>query len=323
MCRHINMKRKVKIAIAVSVPLACAGLGAALLLLRKRGCKGCSMACGLSCADNPKCKGTKCDDPLAVCVNDHCSIRHSCSSTGACVRDPDGPFLGPTCKCFSVDNDECVMVGNTGEFTNARQCDARDADFQCVPGTGACERVAGSTTGWRTEEECACFQCKDFTCAPTHEVDPSNGIDGVTCGECGLWACDGGDCVQTEIGGTWDDASKCRCGLCQGDTCVATTSGGAYATVSACEADQASKCKDPALGWGCDKSAGNDELCGQTLGGSSDTLDACLCWTCAGTPPGPSSGCTFNARGDGPYDTFQDCLHDETEKCGWKYKCQT
>lgn len=329
------MKTGIKIAIAVSVVVVTTGV-VLLVVLRKPGCGECSMVCGISCASNPKCTGTLCDDPNAVCIDGVCVVKHACDSTGKCVPDPDGPFHGDTCTCFGAPTCDgtdvecqnmarnavaaCTVVGNSGEFRSKQACDARFSDFQCVPGTGTCERVLESTTGWKTEAECKCFECNNMTCVPSQETKPENGIDGDGCAECGRWKCEDGECVQTETGGIWEDAAHCRCGLCQDGGCVATDAGGAYPSVSACQADGAKICSDASLGWGCNQTAGNAKLCVQTLGGGSPSLEECSCWTCAGEPPGPLSGCVFNAGG-GKYDTHQECFEDETDKCGWKYMC--
>ena len=39
-------------------------------------------------------------------------------------------------------------------------------------------RVLESTTGWKTEAECKCFECNNMTCVPSQETKPENGIDG-------------------------------------------------------------------------------------------------------------------------------------------------
>jgi hypothetical protein len=332
------MKTNAKIAISVSsVVVAIIITVVLLVVLRKPNCDACSMMCGVSCRGKPKCRGTRCDDPDAVCVDGSCVLRHSCSDTGECVPDPNGPFVGNTCKCFSVveptacepgtecaqmarTTGSCELVGNDGDYATRKACEARDADFECVPGTGTCERVLGSTTGWKSEDACKCFECKDMTCTPTS--NPVGEIDGVTCGECGMWKCESGECVQTKTGGTWVDRSHCRCGGCVDGECVAMDSGGAYVSVSECRSDGAKVCKDPTLGWGCNQLAGNEQMCAQVPGGGASSLDACSCWTCAGTPPGPSSMCTFDASGGGKYDTYQECFDNETDKCGWKYMCQ-
>ena len=314
------MKTKLKIIISVvSVVAAVTTAVVLFIVLRQPACGECR--CGTSCGSNPKCRGTQCDNPDAVCTDGVCVVNHTCTPTGECVPDPSGPFKGNTCTCFSPSADNtCTPVGNSGRFTSKSTCGARDSDFECVPGTGTCERVLGSTTGWRTPDECKCFKCVDLTCVPAPDTHPSN-IDGVTCGECGMWKCEGGECVQTETGGLWKDSRYCRCGLCVDGGCVPTSSGGAYPSVSACESDGAKMCQEPALGWGCNRMAGNPKSCVQTPGGSFPSLDECSCWTCAGTPPGPGSECVFNPRG-GEYSTHQECVHDDTEKCGWKYLCQ-
>lgn len=313
------MKTPVKLAIGISVPVAIIA-GGLLLLLLKPNCDSCSMMCGVSCKGKRKCKGTKCDDPAARCTDGVCVVKHSCSATGECVPDPDGAFHGKTCTCFGLREGECSLVGDTGDYT-LRDCVARDSDFQCAPGTGTCERALGATTGWKTAADCKCFECEAMTCVPS--ANPAGGIDGVTCGQCGLWGCDAGECVQKETGGAWEQSAQCRCGLCRDGACAPTDAGGAYASVSACQADGAAICKDPGLGWGCNSLAGNEETCAQVLGGGSPSLEECSCWTCAGEPPGPLSACTFDAAGGGSYDSFQDCFEDGTEKCGWKYMCQS
>ena len=324
------MKKKYKIitvAVVVSVVVVAVSVTVPLLVLEKKHCpETCSMTCGVTCMDNPRCVGTACDDPSAVCDNGICVVKHSCSPSGECVPDPNGPFKGNTCTCFSVSSvgDECVLAGNEGEYKSVTACEARDSDYQCVPGTGTCERVIGSTTGWKSEEDCKCFECNsELTCVPSLGVNSPTATDGEGCLACGLWKCtEGGGCAQAATGGNWEKEEQCACGLCGEDgSCLPTESGGAYRTVSECEMDDGAMCKDPTLGWACDTLAGNEETCRQALGGSAATLEDCNCWTCAGTPPGPTSLCVFDAGNTGEFDTHSECLFDDEKKCGWKYMC--
>ena len=260
-------------------------------------------------------------------------VKHSCSPTGECVPDPDGPFDGPTCTCVGVStSDVCSLVGDSGKFATMRSCEARDADFQCVPGTGACERVLGANTGWKGEGECECFECvyiaadkpntpHDLTCVPTQEVHPLDGTDGEGCLECGLWKCTDGKCEQSATGGLWKDEEDCSCGLCgENGECEATAYGGAYKSVSACIEDDAARCNED-LGWACSESAGNAETCHQVEGGAAATLEDCRCWTCAGTTPGPTSECVLDLSNTGDYRTEEECFANVEDKCGWKYAC--
>ena len=320
------MKKKYKIltGVLVSVAVCVGAVVVSLVVLKRNACpKTCDNRCGITCGDNPKCTGTHCDDPLASCVDGVCVLKHSCAPDGTCVPDPQGTFDGPTCTCFSVNAlGNCELTGDGGQYSSQDACEARDSNFQCIPGTGTCERVVGSTTGWETEAECRCMTCSDaFVCTPSGEVNPANGVTAEECLECGLWQCDNGACVQSASGGKWQQAEDCGCGLCEGGECVATESGGAYTTVSECVSDGAAICKDPTLGWSCDEVAGNPETCSQMVGGSAQTLDACRCWTCAGTPPGPASLCIHDASNTGDYQTHQQCFESEDDKCGWKYMC--
>lgn len=320
------MKTALKIGIGVSVTVAVAGATAAsVILTRKRGCpESCSQLCGVTCDKDPKCVGSVCEDPDATCTDGVCVTKHSCSPTGECVPDPNGPFDGPTCTCvdFNTTSSLCAVVGDTGKFASVKSCEAREADFQCIPGTGTCERVLGSTTGWKSEEECRCFECtQDLTCVPTQEINPVGGTDGVGCLECGMWKCTDGECTQSVSGGVWKTEDECGCAVCASGACEAATGGGAYKSVSACEADGAALCTEPTLGWACSESAGNPEACSQVIGGSAATLKDCRCWTCAGTPPGPSSECVLDHRNTGDYQTHEECFMNEENKCGWKYQC--
>ena len=320
------MKKKYKIltGVSVSVVVAVVAVVVPLMVMKRNACPAwCDTRCGVTCVDNPKCTGTQCDDPLASCVEGVCLLKHSCSPQGACVPDPNGPFDGETCTCYSVNSaNDCEVVGNGGTYTSQTSCEARDSNFQCVPGTGSCERVVGSTTGWESESDCKCFKCSEqFTCVASDQIHPPDGVDSTTCLECGLWQCDNGTCVQSATGGKWEDPAECGCGLCEGGECVATESGGAYPNVSDCVLDDASMCKDVTLGWSCDESAGNPQTCRQKLGGSAPTLEDCRCWTCAGTPPGPLSECMHDASNTGTYKTHQECFENEEDKCGWKYMC--
>lgn len=139
--------------------------------------------------------------------------------------------------------------------------------------------------------------------------------------ESGAWACDDGACVSVAKGtGTWDNEDDCRCGMCVDGECKPTDSGGAYKSVEECEKDDASRCT-PELGWGCVETAGNPQSCAQVVGGEAKSFDECRCWTCAGKPPGPQSGCMFDARGGAKYATRESCFMNEEDKCGWKYAC--
>ena len=317
------MKPQIKILLSVSIPLATVVAAVTTwLILRKPNCDECSMLCGVTCESNPRCKGTKCDNPDATCKDGMCVVKHSCSPTGECVPDPSGPFDGKTCTCFSLKNEQCVPIGNEGEFKTKQACEARDSNFACVPGTGTCERTLGSTTGWETESECKCFECgQDMKCVPSQDTQPVDGVDGIGCLECGRWKCDGGECVQSKTGGVWETPENCRCGMCSDGECVASESGGAYTSVSACLEDDARVCKHPNLGWSCNQQAGNEQGCAQSIDGTAATLDDCRCWSCAGKSPGPQSICTFDARNKGKYTTFNKCRLDEEDKCGWKYMC--
>ena len=319
------------VAISITAPLA---------ILLPRRCKGvCAddvLACGTTCETNPKCVGKVCEDPDALCEGGECVVRHKCTSTGACVPDPNGPFIGPTCTCFAAvpppqcgpacdTADVCMVVGDSGAFATEQTCLARDADFACVPGEGRCERTLGATTGWQNEEECACFECPPnaLTCVPTPYTHPTDSIDGEGCLACGRWGCDpNGECVQSVTGGTWDDAAHCSCGLCESGACVpAQTGGGAYASVSECEADSGTRCAAPTLGWSCDAHAGNTQLCRQTVDGGASSVNDCRCWTCTGDWPGPGSGCNYDEANGGEFNTYQSCFDDASKMCGWLYQC--
>lgn len=336
------------IAISIVTPLV-------VILPRKRCVNACAsdvLQCGATCTENAHCVGSVCDDPRAKCEDGMCIVRHACTSTGECVPDPNGPFDGPTCKCYgarppcdplditcvngdgppdsvlaSVASNTCNVVAN-GMYASVEECASRNADFACVPGEGRCQRTIGASTGWRSEEECACFECPadTLTCVPSLETHPSNGIDGDGCLRCGRWACDGaGACVQSGHNGVWDDPADCSCGMCSNGSCVpAVPSGGAYTSVSACEADEGNVCRDPTLGWACDMNAGNLQMCRQTLGGTASSVDTCHCWSCDGEWPGPESQCKFDATHpvDG-FNTRQACFDDTSKKCGWMYQCNS
>ena len=337
------MKPKIKIVVSVAGVLSAAAIATTLGILlapknNKKGGGACAEACaeqlcGTVCdGDDPGCVGTRCEDPAATCYDGVCLKNYSCSPDGACVLDPDGVFRGDTCKCFAVavnhDTGEqvCEVVGDEkGVYKSSAACEARNADFQCVPGTGTCERVLGASTGWRFETDCACFECNNLACVPTQSTNPGEaGIDEEACAECGLWKCDdGGACVQVRNGegGVWKEPADCACGACVDGGCAPSEGGGIYTTVAACEADGGSQCSNPALGWACSSNAGNPQACEQVIGGTAATLEDCRCWTCAGTPPGPTSGCVVDYTNAGEYASGDDCLLDEERKCGWRYGC--
>jgi hypothetical protein len=321
------MLTKYKIIISVvAASVVATSIVVPILVLKEKCPESCTTQCGLSCVDNPKCVGKTCDDPNATCKDGVCVVKHSCTPSGECVPDPNGPFDGETCTCYSVSgvDGSCVLAGDEGTYKSVTACEARDSDFNCVPGTGMCERVLGSTTGWKSEEECKCFECNSgesgMSCVPSSGI--TGQIGGEECLECGLWKCtDEGGCVQTATGGNWEQEENCACGLCKDGLCEPAESGGAYRTVSDCETDGASMCKDPNLGWACNANAGNIESCKQTLGGSAASLEDCRCWTCAGNTPGPLSECVMDFSNTGNYATHEDCFMDEIDKCGWKYMC--
>ena len=337
------MKPKIKIAISLSVVLACAAIATTTGVLlsattKKKKDESCTpecadQLCGRTCVgESPSCTGTRCEDPAATCENGLCLKQHSCSPEGACVLDPNGIYRGDTCKCFDVfasgetGEEVCELVGDGGVFKTETSCQARNADFQCVPGTGTCERVLGASTGWRFDTDCACFECPQDTlaCVPTQSINPGEaGIDAEACDDCGTWKCDGGACVQVRNGegGVWEESADCACGACVDGACAASEGGGIYTTVAACETDGGAMCTNPNLGWACSVDAGNGQACEQVIGGTAATLEDCRCWTCAGTPPGPTSGCVVDYSNAGEYPSFDDCLLDEDRMCGWKYEC--
>ena len=316
-------KTKLVVGITVGVVLAAAATTAGVVLAKKRRDSPCAhLPCGTSSGDDPECVGTTCDDPDAVCTDQGCVIDHACDETGACVPTPGGPYRGATCSCVGLMNGACAVVGDGGAFRSADACEARNSDYQCVPGTGTCERVLGANTGWRSPSQCRCFQCTpDATCVPSQETQPEDGIDGDGCAECGRYGCVDGTCVRARTGGSWDDPDDCACGLCQEGACVPTNGGGMYKTVADCEADGAAMCQSSALGWACAADAGNAQTCKQVVGGTASSLDDCRCWTCTGAAPGPASECVLDATNAGGYATFNECLMDEEVKCGWKYGC--
>ena len=318
-----SKKTKLIVGITVGLALAAAASTAGVLLSRRPdSCESAHLPCGTTAADDPNCAGTVCEDPDAVCTDLGCVIDHACDETGACVPTPGGPYRGATCSCVGLMNDACTVVGDGGAYKSVTACAARAADYQCVPGTGTCERVLGATTGWRTPSQCRCFECTPgMECVPSLEAHPEDGVDGAGCAECGRYGCADGTCVRKRVGGSWDDPDDCACGLCEGGECVATDGGGMYKTVAACEADGASMCQNSSLGWACASDAGNAQTCKQVVGGTASSLDDCRCWSCDGAPPGPASECVLDSTNSGQYSTFDECLMDESAKCGWKYGC--
>ena len=107
------MKKNTTVAIVVVVVVvvaAAVGVTVGVVVSKKAGCPDActSLLCGTECVDAPGCKGTRCEDANALCIDDACvaapapapppppSQSDACPSNSACVQDvcSSDPFAG-------------------------------------------------------------------------------------------------------------------------------------------------------------------------------------------------------------------------------------